>query len=263
MTADYQNNTDYYREKAGRIQFGLSKNAGPLALPKELRPREKLVRGGPEALSDRELLCILLNTGIKGKNVIVLAEELLSKLDRSRAIPSVKELEEIAGLGESKAAVVAAMLELGRRHWTQGETSIRSPEDAYNLVRHYADRRQERFICISLNGAHEVLAVRIVTIGLVNRTIVHPREVFSDPLQDRASAVCVAHNHPSGKLKPSGEDDEITAKLRAAAEILGINFLDHIIFSTESYFSYAEAESRENQNKAVTVKPSEIPAQVF
>jgi len=242
MTADYQNNADYYRAKADQIRFGLLKTQGPLALPKELRPREKLIKEGPEALSDRELLCILLNTGIKGKNVSILAEELLGKLDRSKAIPSIKELSEIVGLGESKAAVVAAMLELGRRHWAQGEIRIRSPSDAYNLIRHYADRRQERFICISLNGAHEVLAVRIVTVGLVNKTIVHPREVFSDPLQDRASAVCVAHNHPSGKLKPSEEDDEITIKLRTAAEILGINFLDHIIFSTEGYFSYGEAE---------------------
>ncbi|MCL1815338.1 MAG: DNA repair protein RadC [Treponema sp.] len=231
------------------IQFGSSKTDGPLALPKESRPREKLLREGPEVLSDRELLCILLNTGIKGKNVSILAEELLAKLDNSKDIPPINELAKIAGLGETKAATVAAVLELGRRRWAQGETRIRSPEDAYNLVRHYADRRQERFICISLNGAHEVLAVRVVTMGLVNKTIVHPREVFSDPLQDRASAVCVAHNHPSGKLRPSLEDDEITIKLKAAADILGINFLDHIIFSTEGFFSYGKMEqTKKNKN---------------
>jgi DNA repair protein RadC len=207
----------------------------------EIMPREKLCRDGPEALSDQELLCILLNTGIKGKNVTVLAGELMEKLDRCKDIPPVTELAAINGLGVTKACTVAAMLELGRRRWGQTGAKIRFPDDAFDLIRHYADRRQERFLCISLNGAHEVLAVRVVTVGLVNRTIVHPREVFSDPIQDRASAVCVAHNHPTGKLKPSGEDDEITRKLKAAAEILGLNFLDHIIFSTEGFFSYSQA----------------------
>ncbi|MCL1927636.1 MAG: DNA repair protein RadC [Treponema sp.] len=215
-------------------------------LPKEKRPRERLVREGPEKLSDRELLSILLNTGIKGKSVNVLAEELLDRLDRNNGIPSCKELTKIGGLGEFKAATIAAVLELGRRRWGVRELSLRSPEDVYNLIKHYADRRQERFLCISLNGAHEVLAIRVVTVGLVNKTIVHPREVFSDPLQDRASAICVAHNHPSGKLEPSGEDDDITSQLRDAADILGINFLDHIIFSTEGYYSYSKAALEKN-----------------
>jgi DNA repair protein RadC len=247
-------NKDYYRAAVDKKQFDLSKTAKLLALPKELRPREKLLREGPEALSDRELLCILLNTGIKGKNVSVLAEELLEKLDSSKEIPSIKELKEIAGLGESKAAAIAAMLELGSRRWGQREIKLRSPNDAYSLIRHYADRRQERFICISLNGAHEVLAIRVVTMGLVNKTIVHPREVFSDPIQDRASAVCVAHNHPSGELKPSQEDNEITWKLKAAANILSITFLDHIIFSAEGYYSYSREGWLEKQKETVNVR---------
>jgi len=239
--SDFQNSTDYYKTSTGLPVRGTVKPFGPQALPKELRPREKLLREGPEKLSDRELLSILLNTGIRGKNVNVLSDELLDKLDGSKEIPSIKDLKKISGLGESKAAAVTAMLELGRRRWAQRETRVRSPKDAYGLIRHYADRRQERFLCISLNGAHEVLAVRVVTMGLVNKTIVHPREVFSDPLQDRASAVCVAHNHPSGKLEPSGEDNDITCQLKSAADILGINFLDHIIFSTDGYFSYSQA----------------------
>ena len=220
--------------------------SGIRSLPIEKRPREKLLLEGPEKLSDRELLSILLNTGIKGKNVNTLAEELLRKLDENNGIPSCKELKKISGLGESKAAAIAAMLELGRRRWGVRDIKICSPKDAYNLINHFADRRQERFLCISLNGAHEVLAVRVVTVGLVNKTIVHPREVFSDPLQDRASAICVAHNHPSGKLEPSGEDDDITQQLRDAAAILGINFLDHIIFSSKGFYSYSEAALEKN-----------------
>jgi DNA repair protein RadC len=226
---------DYSAVSAADLAQGLG------SIPRENQPREKLRREGPEALSDRELLCILLNTGIKGKSVTVLAEELMEKLDRCKNIPPIKELAAINGLGETKACAVAAMLELGRRRWGQAGTKIRLPEDVFDLVRHYADRRQERFLCLSLNGAHEVLAVRVVTVGLVNKTIVHPREVFSDPIQDRASAVCVAHNHPSGSLKPSEEDDEITRKLKSAAEILGINFLDHIIFCGEGFFSYSQS----------------------
>jgi DNA repair protein RadC len=162
-------------------------------------------------------------------------------LDREKGIPPVKELVRLTGLGNSKASAVAAMLEFGRRRWGFSGSRIRYPSDIYAIIRHHADRRQERFICLSLNGAHEVLAERIVTIGLVNRTIVHPREVYADPLLDRASAVIVAHNHPSGQLEPSKEDDEITIRLKASADILGLHFLDHLIFSENAYYSYNQA----------------------
>ena len=212
---------------------------GPLSLPRENRPRERLISSGPESLSDEALLSIILVSGVRGKNVTLLARELLSKLDKEKNIPQVKDLCCLAGMGVSKACTVAAMLEFGRRKWAGGQR-IRHPGDIYNLIRHHADRRQERFLCLSLNGAHEVLATRIVTIGLVNRTIVHPREVFADPILDRASAIIVAHNHPSGNLQPSEEDNEITRRLNTAGTILGIDFLDHLIFSEISYFSFRQ-----------------------
>jgi len=185
-------------------------------------------------------LAILLNTGIRGKNVKALAADLLGLLDRTKDIPSIKEISRLAGIGFSKACAVAAMLEFGRRRYGSFSARIKQPADIFTLVRHYADRKQERFISISLNGAHEVLAVRIVTIGLVNKTIVHPREVFADLIQDRAAAFCVAHNHPSGKLESSQEDDEITQRLQAAARILGLHFVDHIIFSETAWWSFKE-----------------------
>jgi len=228
----------YERTPSGLSVRG-SRCSGPLSLAKEDRPRERLIREGPESLSDEELLSIILVSGIHGKNVTLLSQELLSKLDAEHGIPSVSELRRLAGLGASKACTVAAMLEFGRRKWASGQR-IRYPEDIFNLIKHHADRRQERFLCLSLNGAHEVLAVRIVTIGLVNRTIIHPREVFADPIHDRASAIVVAHNHPSGSLRPSMEDNEITRRLRASADILGLNFLDHLIFSETHFFSFRQ-----------------------
>ena len=213
--------------------------SGPLSILKEDRPRERLIRSGPQSLSDRDLLSIILVSGIPGKNVSVLATELLSMLENEKEIPSVPELCRLGGMGEAKACTVAAMIEFGRRKWALGQR-IHKPDDIFSLIRHYADRRQEKFLCLPLNGAHEVLAVHIVTIGLVNRTIVHPREVFADPILDRASAIVVAHNHPSGNLKPSEEDSKITFRLRAAADILGINFLDHLIFSETSFFSFRQ-----------------------
>ncbi|MCL2758725.1 MAG: DNA repair protein RadC [Treponema sp.] len=211
-----------------------------LNVPPEQRPREKLLNAGPASLSDRELLAILLNTGIRGKDVNTLAGDLLGLLDRNKDIPSVKEIMHLSGIGESKACAVAAMLEFGRRRYGSFSARIKQPVDIFTLVRHYADRKQERFISLSLNGAHEVLAVRVVTIGLVNKTIVHPREVFADIIQDRAAAFCVAHNHPSGQIQNSPEDDEITERLQSSAFILGLHFVDHIIFSENAWWSYRE-----------------------
>jgi len=231
--------TDCFAET--RADYRGKKNGArksPLELSPMQRPRERLTDKGPQSLSDADLLAILLNTGIKGKNVTELAGDLLNLLDRNRDIPSVEDLSRLSGMGNSKACAVAAMLEFGRRRWGVSGCVIKHPSDIFSLVRHNADRKQERFISVSMNGAHEVLSVRVVTVGLVNRTIVHPREVFADLIQDRASAFAVAHNHPSGRLVPSPEDNEITERLRKAANILGLHFMDHLIFSPTDFYSY-------------------------
>jgi DNA repair protein RadC len=215
-------------------------------IPFDEKPREKMKSRGPAALSDKELLAVLLNTGIKGKNVKALAEDLLGYLDRDKDIPSIKDISRLPGIGQTKACAVAAMLEFGRRRYGSFSARIKHPSDIFTLVRHYADRKQERFISLSLSGAHEVLAVRIVTIGLVNRTIVHPREVFADIIQDRAAAFCVAHNHPSGRLESSPEDEEITIRLKSAAHILGLHFVDHVIFSETGWWSFRENGKLDN-----------------
>jgi DNA repair protein RadC len=204
------------------------------------RIRERLAREGPASLSDADLLAALLGTGTRGKGVHELAEEVLALLDSGRGIPEADALGRLAGIGKAKASAVCAALELGRRLYGVRERKIASPGDVWPIVAHWSDRKQERFICCSLNGAHELIAARVVSVGLVNRTVVHPREVYADPITDRACAVIVAHNHPSGRLEPSPEDREITCRLKEAADTLGIALLDHVIFSSSGYFSFVE-----------------------
>lgn len=210
-------------------------------LSKSERPREKLQAKGPEALSDLELLAILLGSGTKTGDVLTVAGRILKVLDGRNEKLSLEELQKIEGVGPAKASLIAAAMEFARRRIRPEGLRISFPPDVLPLIRHYADRRQEHFICASLNGANEVIATRVVSVGLVNKTQVHPREVFADPINDRAAAVIVAHNHPSGSLEPSKEDIDITGQLKSAGEILGIRLLDHIVFNQKGYHSFLES----------------------
>ncbi|MDR1100669.1 MAG: DNA repair protein RadC [Treponema sp.] len=231
----------FFKPEALNDEYFAAPECSPSSLPPASRPRERLISDGIEALADHELLAILLNTGVQGKNVNILAAELLELLDKERGIPSIEDLCQLTGLGTSKASAIVAMLEFGRRRWGASGRRIKHPRDIFDVVRHFADRRQERFVCLSMNGAHELLKVRTVTLGLVNRTIVHPREVFADPILDRASAIAVAHNHPSGQTTPSPEDGDVTSQLVESAKILGLRFLDHVIFTDVGFYSYRQA----------------------
>lgn len=210
-------------------------------LPECERPREKLQQKGSEALSDLELMAILLGSGTKGHDVMKVSGRILKILDGNSKQLSLEELQRIEGVGLAKATLIAAALEFARRRIRPEGLKISTPADVLPLIQHYADRKQEHFICISINGANEVIKSRVVSVGLVNKTHVHPREVFADPITDRASAIIVAHNHPSGSLTPSTEDKEITGQLKSAGEILGIRLLDHIIFNHKGYFSFLES----------------------
>jgi DNA repair protein RadC len=202
--------------------------------------RERMVRFGSGSISNLDLVVAILGTGIPGKPVRKLAKEVLDQVTQSTHSFDLNKLMVIAGMGEAKSCAVAAAIELGRRIFSTRGTRITMPKDAYPLLIHFADVRQEHFIVISLNGGHEVNAVREITKGLINKTVVHPREVFADPITDRACAVIVAHNHPSGNLEPSEEDLEITRRLRQSGDILGIPMLDHLVFSEAGYFSFVE-----------------------
>ena len=211
------------------------------SLPSHERPREKLQQRGARSLSDAELLAILVGSGTRDHDVMRVADRILKVLDETSANPSMGDLTDVAGIGPAKATLIIAALEFARRRIRPEGFKITVPADVLPLIQHYSDRKQEHLLCVSLNGAHEVIAVRTVSVGLVDKTQVHPREVFADPITDRASAVIVAHNHPAGSLTPSGEDVDITRQLRAAGDTLGIRLLDHIVFSHKGYFSFLES----------------------
>jgi len=211
-------------------------------LPLHDRPREKLQQKGAAALSDPELMAILLGSGTKGHDVMTVAGRIVKIIDERNANPGLQELQDIEGVGPAKATLIAAALEFSRRRIRPEGLKIAFPADILPLIRHYGDRKQEHFLCVSLNGANEVITTRVVSVGLVNKTQVHPREVFADPITDRAAAVILAHNHPSGGLIPSPEDITVTRQLKAAGETLGIHVLDHIIFNHKNYYSFLEQE---------------------
>jgi len=205
------------------------------------RPREKLLGKGAQALSDQELLAVLLGKGTAEMDVMTLAGKLARLIDEKGLDVKSEDLRQFAGVGEAKAALILAAIEFARRRIKPEGAKIATPADLLPHVRHYADRRQEHFLCATINGANEILNIRVVSIGLIDRSPVHPREVFADAVADRASGVIVAHNHPSGGLEPSASDLEITTQLKAAGAIVGIELLDHIIFNRTGYFSFLEA----------------------
>ncbi len=201
------------------------------------RPRERLIAKGAAALSDTELLAILLGSGIKGISVLELASLILDSLKQRLDRADVDTLQGVEGVGRAKACQIVAAFELARRHLLQGKTPIREAQDVLPFIQQIRDKRQEYFVCLSLNGANEVIESRVVTVGLLDSNQVHPREVFADPISDRAASVILAHNHPSGTLEASPEDLALTKRLVRAGEILGIKVLDHLIVTRNGHLS--------------------------
>ncbi len=211
-------------------------------LPEHERPREKLIERGAVALTDHELLAVLIGKGSRRHDAITLAKKMIPVIDDKGAKLSIDDLTKFDGIGNAKAALILAATEFSRRRIRPEGIRIETPSDLVPYIRHYVDRKQEHFLCASVNGANEIINIRVVSIGLVDRSHVHPREVFADPLIDRASAVILAHNHPAGALNPSEQDIETTQRLQQAGKIMGITVLDHIIFNSTEYFSFLESD---------------------
>jgi len=214
---------------------------------KDDRPREKLLTTGAENLSNSELLAILIHNGTRQKSAVDLAKEVL-KLGKDNLVElgklSVKELMRAKGIGEAKAITIVAALELGRRRQASippEKTSISSSIDIAHYLRvKLKDFRREVFAVIFLNKAHKINDFKIISEGGITGTVADPRIILKMALEENAVSIILCHNHPSGSLKPSRADEELTHKIKEAANFLDIKVLDHIIVSEEGYFSFAD-----------------------
>ena len=202
--------------------------------------REKALEHGFSFLFDEELVMLILGSGTRQMPVELMAERIVGILYDFDAEEVVENLVRLNGVGLGKALAVAAALELGRRRSCHLRAPIKSPTDIVPFVKNYAVCDKEHFLLVTLNGGHEIIQIHVITVGTLNRTLIHPREIFSVAMRDNAAAIIVSHNHPSGNCEPSEEDIQVTETLRKVSVIMGIELLDHVIVSRESYFSFLE-----------------------
>jgi len=213
-------------------------------LPLNERPRERLLKLGSEALSAQEILSLILGRGIKGESIMMTSQKLLSRFGNLKGIAnaSIEELTQTKGIGPAKAAQIKAALELSKRLEADvGEKPqpvLKSPEDVAAVMRSkLKGKKKEHFWVLCLDTRNRLINRKLVSIGSLDTSIVHPREVFKEAVSSSAASVIFVHNHPSGDSEPSKEDIELTKRLVKAGEIIGIDVLDHIIVCDKSYLS--------------------------
>jgi DNA repair protein RadC len=213
-------------------------------LPLGERPRERLLKLGAEALSAQEILAVILGRGTKGESVMMTSQKLVSRFGNLKGIAnaSVEELIQTSGIGPAKAAQIKAALELSRRLEADASEKpraiLKSPEDVAAEVRsQLKGKKKEHFLVLCLDTRNRLIDCKLVSMGSLDTSVVHPREVFKEAISSCAASVIFAHNHPSGDPEPSKEDVELTRRLVKAGEIVGIDVLDHIIVCDEGFIS--------------------------
>ncbi|WP_347219941.1 DNA repair protein RadC [Chryseobacterium sp.] len=217
-------------------------------LAEDDRPREKFLQKGKNSLSDSELLAIIMGSGNREESVVELARKILTSVNNNwhqLSLLSVKDLMKFKGIGEAKAISIITALEIGRRRAVQEipeKSVIGNSYDAYSILKNQlSDLRTEEFWAIFLNSSNKVLYTSQLTQGGISQSIVDVRVLFKTALEHFSTGIIIAHNHPSGSLKPSKEDINITQKIKEAGKILSIQLLDHIIITQNSYFSFSDA----------------------
>lgn len=216
-------------------------------LPLDDRPREKLSMRGAQNLTDAELLAILMRTGTKGKSVIEMAQELTTNYGNLAVLSgkSISELTKIVGIGKDKAVTLMAAFEISRRILSQSrwfsEKKITTPADVAEIfIPLFSHEDKENFVLICLNSANKIIKYEIISVGNLNSSVVHPREIFKSAIENNSASVILLHNHPSGNTEPSNEDISITKKLIEAGKLLDIPVFDHIIIAGAGYSSFVE-----------------------
>ncbi len=210
------------------------------------QPREKLIKSGIEKLSNRDIIALLLRSGVKDKNVLKLSAEILKKFtlnDLSRV--NLDDLVSIPGIGTTRAASILAAFELNKRLSLEKKNMspmLDTAEKVYNYTADLHNSRREKFLAIYLNSKLKVIKRCYISVGSVSASIVHPREVFKPAMEYNASSIIIVHNHPSGDITPSDDDAVITEKLISSGEIIGIPLLDHVIVTESGYYSFKEEE---------------------
>lgn len=209
-------------------------------MPQADRPREKLQVKGPAALSDFELLEVLIGTGNAGSDLGTIARRIQKLLQKGTEALTLEALSAIKGVSLATAGKLLASLELSKRHLVRDVEPLRNIDDFVARLSDIRTKQQEHFVCLTLDGGQRLIAQRTITVGTLDSVLAHPREVFADAIVDRAASVVVAHNHPSGDPNPSPKDITLTQQLVAAGQLLGITLRDHIILTKTDYFSYRQ-----------------------
>lgn len=216
-------------------------------LPADDRPREKLILRGAQSLSDAELIAILLRTGTRGKSVIQLAQELIQKHQNLNQLTSqtIDQLQKCSGIGKDKAATLISAFEIGRRSDFQkkwfSQKKVASPGDVAELfIPLLRDELKEKFFVICLNTSNKIIKYELISVGSLNSSVVHQREVFKAAIECSSANIILLHNHPSGNLEPSSDDIGLTRKLVEAGKVLDINVFDHLIIAGNGYTSLVE-----------------------
>lgn len=209
-------------------------------IPAADRPREKLQRKGASALSDFELLEVIISTGSHGTDVGTIARQVQKHLRKGVNALTFESLLSVKGVHIATASKLLAALELARRHLVRDAEPLLGIQDLLARVSDLRTKQQEYLVCLTLDGGQRLIAQRTITIGTLDTVIAHPREVFADAISDRAACIVIAHNHPSGEVAPGQKDIELTQQLSAAGQLLGISLRDHIIITKNSYFSFRQ-----------------------
>ena len=215
-------------------------------LPKHKRPREKLIEKGTENLRDSELMAILLRTGTKGKNVLKVSREVLRKNPTKKLLAlNFADLAKIKGIGRGKACLLLAAFELTKRALEVEDNNLPTIVSAKDVVAQLQELRtmkKEHFVALYLNARNQLIHKETVSVGTLNASLIHPREVFKSAIDQLAASVILAHNHPSGSAEPSEDDLEVTKRLKEAGKILGVEVLDHVIVTKNAYSSLKEKQ---------------------